>query len=88
VVVPTAVEENMVNTISLYPNPAREAFYINAGNYNSFNLKVSDLTGRTILEREFENVSGPQKIELGRKGVYFVSISTTDGTQTVKMIMK
>jgi hypothetical protein len=84
----TGVEDNLAKVISLYPNPARQAFYLDAGDYSSYNVKISDITGRTVLRREFVNVSGPQKIEIGDSGIYFVEISTADGSHTAKMIIK
>jgi len=38
--------------------------------------------------KEFIDVNGPQKIDLGQKGIYFVRISTENGARTVKMIIK
>ncbi len=83
-----AVEDNMARTISMYPNPAHNSFYLDAGDYTSYNVKISDMTGRTVLARDFANVNGPQKIELNKQGIYFVQIRTTDGTLTSKMVIK
>jgi hypothetical protein len=87
-VLPTYVEDNMDISISMYPNPAQMAFYIDAGDYSTYDVKVMDLTGRTVLTREYLNVTGPQKIEVEHQGIYFVSITTVDGIHTAKIIMK
>jgi hypothetical protein len=84
----TAVEDNFANGISMYPNPAQQAFFLDAGDYSSYKVKISDLTGRTVLNRQYENVVGPQMIELNRNGIYFVEISTDDAVHTAKMIIK
>jgi hypothetical protein len=88
VVESVSVEDNMFKTISMYPNPARKAFYLDAGDLSSYHVKVMDLTGRSVYTNEYINVSGPQKIELDHQGIYFVEISTADGSHTAKMIIK
>ena len=84
----TAVEDNFANSISMYPNPAKQSFYLDAGEYSSYNVRIADLAGRVVMTREYEDVNGPQMIELSRSGIYFVEINTADKVHTLKMIIQ
>lgn len=84
----TAVEDNFANSISMYPNPAKQSFYLDAGEYSSYNVRIADLSGRTVMAREYLNVNGPQMIELSRSGIYFVEIRTADKVHTAKLMIK
>ena len=64
-----------LNKIVLYPNPnSNGVFHINsmASLGATSQLKIIDVTGRTILEKAVSEL-GTTQIELKNKGVYFVS---------------
>ena len=67
------IEENTVeNSISIYPNPAKDVIKIlNDNNLNITNVEILDLTGRTVLSTDKSadiNISGLPE------GQYFVKI--------------
>jgi hypothetical protein len=84
----TSVGDLTNEGISVYPNPAQESFYLNAGKYSTYHACISNLSGQIIWEKDFVNASGPQKIEPGQKGMFFVQIRTVDGVYTAKLMVK
>lgn len=86
---PVGLEENILNTISIYPNPARESITIDLNsNLQKAGISILDGTGKTVLFSEYSNV---QKIDMNlsslSSGVYQVVIDTEYG-KTVKRVMK
>ena len=78
------VDENEMETITVYPNPMRDVFFVGTDNGQSVqNVEVFSVTGqRVISSTETEiNVS-----ELGA-GIYFVSI-TADDKRIIRRIVK
>lgn len=86
--VATGIDDNMANTMVMYPNPAKGYFNLKAGEYSRYHVTVSSLSGQVVFEREFDHANGYQRIELDRTGVYFVQVRTEDGVRTLKLIMK
>lgn len=84
----SGIEDNMTGVITLYPNPAKGTFFLDAGDYTSYDVKVTDMSGRTVLTREYINASGPQQITINGSGIYFINIITADGISTAKMVLK
>jgi len=85
---PTAVNDAQIDGISLYPNPSSGAFYLTAGKYQNYTVTVSDVQGRTILNKEFNNATGRQVINLNKKGVFIVNIITSDKVITKRLVVE
>ncbi len=85
---PLGIETPGEKMFNLYPNPAVNRFYLDAGELTNYNIEVRDLLGRTVLVREFRGVSGPQEITLDKKGIFFVHLRSGNKTQNVKLILK
>jgi hypothetical protein len=84
-----AIDETVGGLISVYPNPARNMFMIDAGTHSHFTLTVTSITGKVVLTEEFDNVTGPREISLeGQHGVYFVRIKADDETRVTKLILE
>ena len=67
------IEENSIDNISIYPNPANEVIKIlNDNNLNITSIEIIDLTGRTVISTE--NCEEINISELS-EGQYFVKIS-------------
>jgi hypothetical protein len=78
--------------ISIYPNPSNGKFNI-IGNITSSNITitVSDITGKTVLIRNIDNVSVlNQEIDLtnNNKGIYFIKINNNNKTNTYKVTVE
>ncbi|PIA78682.1 hypothetical protein BFR04_03875 [Gaetbulibacter sp. 4G1] len=86
-----SVEEDELNrAISLYPNPAKNQFYINNASYiNLQKAVIYDISGRLISEHDISNASKTKTIEIpsASKGIYFVNIHSDSAMITRKMIL-
>lgn len=84
----TAIEDNMLaNNISIYPNPTTGIFTI-SGTVKNTSVNVMSITGEVVYQN---NISGNNTIiDLSNKakGLYFVSISTENGTETYKVVIQ
>jgi len=68
---------------TIYPNPAHESFNINC--HESTNYIVQDLAGRII---EAGNVIKPTELNCATwaKGIYFITLQTTENRQIIKLV--
>ena len=79
------------NGFSLFPNPARETFTIKSPTNNlATKADVFDLTGKLLFTKELNNNSENTIATTSlSKGVYLISIATTNGTNyTTKLIVE
>jgi hypothetical protein len=82
------------NSVKVYPNPASNVAFISLGltNPTDVTLTVMNASGQVIDYLPIGNIpSGEQTFQLDTKsytnGVYFVTISTTEGVVTKKLII-
>jgi len=68
--IPTGLDKTAVESLSLYPNPASEGFYINVGEETTL-VQISDLSARLILTQQVIG-EGYIDISILPKGVYIV----------------
>ena len=83
------VEKGM--EVKLYPNPSQGKFQLQLSGLNTdkATINLTDLTGRTILQKEVEVSNGSilETIELkAAKGIYLLSI-TADQQKIVKKVV-
>ena len=80
-----AFDENIGNTINVYPNPARDILNIDAQDLENSNIKIADLFGRTILE-----LHGSQQINIKdlKPGIYFLQVFNKEKLIAVEKIIK
>jgi hypothetical protein len=77
---------------SIYPNPAHFSFTISLNEHwpqaSNANLRIFDLTGRCVYEKEIGN----SKLEIRdadmRQGIYFVKVSSGERSVTQKLIIE
>lgn len=79
------------NLFTIKPNPAKSYFVIKAGAaYNLVNtvVTVSDYTGHVVIKQNVVQAN-EQKVNISAlaKGVYTVSITTTEGVKTQKLVV-
>lgn len=81
----TGIENQLVNLISLFPNPGNGSITLQ-GAENSI-VEVSDVSGRIVLKQNINT----HKIELDfhgiQKGIYMVKISMEDGVVAVEKLI-
>ncbi len=88
-------ESFIKNDFSIYPNPNKGSFTIqftgNSSNNNGVKVFVHDMSGRVILERNYENIPMfSNKIELNnpQSGVYLLTVTDGDIKETKKIVVE
>jgi len=85
----TTDNESILNTNSVivYPNPVKEKITILApDNYGKFNIEITDLSGKTVYQKN--NILPNNSIDLSNlsKGIYILNIKSANGILTKKII--
>ncbi|MGZ4036864.1 MAG: T9SS type A sorting domain-containing protein, partial [Bacteroidia bacterium] len=73
--------------LSVYPNPASDQFVVKNENSIGLVLKLTDATGKLIMERTI--VSTSEQIDISRlaRGIYFVELQgNTNAAYRTKLI--
>ncbi|HXB12777.1 MAG TPA: T9SS type A sorting domain-containing protein, partial [Bacteroidia bacterium] len=90
---PLAINElTQNNAISVYPNPAGEEIYLRVNGFMNepANLQVSDITGRTLIQKDISKVYPLVPISLNISelpaGIYFVSLRNSSQSYTSKLL--
>lgn len=75
----SSLNENQKQKINLYPNPAKNTFYIDFNSSEKFNLMVKDLNGKQLITAK--GISSNQFISLENltSGVYLIFLQTEAG---------
>lgn len=80
--------------VSVYPNPAREAFYValeNSGE-SGVALTLSDVTGRIVWKDDFVLAESREEIEVAPgdlpSGVYILQVRNGERTRTIKVVLE
>lgn len=89
IVEPLSVSEFHKNDIAIYPNPTKGLFTIRADREIE-KLTIYDINGRQLKAVEVKDYLRQYQLNISNlsKGIYFVKIETTTGTQTQKLIKK
>ncbi|MCE3296922.1 MAG: hypothetical protein K0R65_2636 [Crocinitomicaceae bacterium] len=90
-----STEELIENSgISIFPNPTTGEFYIDLGgkNIQTAELEITDVSGRTILQREMKATPSMAETTVDLKqapaGLYFVKVKTEGRVYTEQIIKK
>lgn len=76
---------NEINSFKVFPNPANSSLQIETVNNNS-NIKIIDISGRTIIDIHSQKSNNKINISELNKGIYFVKLTTNNNTQIIKFI--
>ena len=89
------IEENeMLNTISVYPNPTTGLFNITTSNANFTQLTISviDIQGKEVFNTSDKNYSANYNKQINleglAKGIYYIRLNTGAGVKTQKLIIQ
>ena len=80
------VKENPVQTVSLYPNPAREQVSFDVE--SDAQVSVYDMTGRMVSTMNVAAGQAQLNVSELENGVYFVNFRFADGATTVSKFVK
>lgn len=81
---PLAMTENALSNLIVYPNPSSDFIQIKNNSTASSVLLLSDLNGKIIVEKEFEE-NLRLDIRFLEKGIYLVTIKNENSTTTQKI---
>ena len=72
--------------ISMYPNPTKGVFYVEAKNMKI--IEISNIVGQEILEINVENEKTNIDLSTQSKGIYLVKIVTDNGILVKKLVIE
>ena len=75
--------------VNIYPNPAKDIVTFNSfeTNYNT-KITISDLSGKTLLEKEWIGNEYTMNIEELETGIYFVQLNSPKGVAYQKLVIE
>ncbi len=77
---------NTVNSIKIYPNPARNLIIIETNKAGQYSIEITSLNGQQILMADMEGTTHQIDLSSFQKGVYFITIRSDDFVTTKKII--
>ena len=88
IVASSGLEENNLDGLSIFPNPTNDFITIDltSGNAIVNEIKLVDLTGKTLLTSTIINNSSKLDLQMLSAGVYHVIVNTNLGSVTRKII--
>jgi hypothetical protein len=84
----TAIKDLTDAGIAVYPNPAKNRLNINPGSNEILNMRICDLTGKTLIRQT--GIKQNETVDLSEinSGIYIIRIETTQGRFTTKLVKK
>ncbi len=70
----------------VYPNPATSVVSISSELLDTYNVKVTDITGKVMLAKDFSGVENTVDVANFAAGVYFFQVNSGDKSETIKII--
>lgn len=70
----------------VYPNPTSSVVTISTEGFDAYKLKVTDVTGKVIVTKEFSGAENTLDISSYNTGVYFFEINSNNKSETIKII--
>lgn len=74
------------NEFEIYPNPTHNIVFIHAEKETNYHVILTDINGKIIRKIEFDNTDNQLDISNISKGIYFISITSNNDTNTYKII--
>ena len=83
------IDEILANSISIFPNPAKELLTINNGQLTINNLEICDISGKTLISLQPLNYLNPTiNVANLSSGIYLLKIHTDKGIKTERFVKK
>ncbi len=83
----TSIEDQIVGSTMLYPNPASEVVNIKS-NFDITSIKVFNHSGQVVSEEMVHNKIYQINTSQYNAGLYFFQIKTTEGTISKRIIVQ
>jgi len=85
----TGIETNKEFNYSVYPNPAEGQVYISNPSSNDFSYEIFNINGQLVASRyNLTGSSAELDMSAFAKGMYFVDVTSAEGVETHKLILK
>lgn len=85
-------DENPLEVISVYPNPASDQLILSLGSLsiNNLDLKISNLLGQTVYGEKFNAVNAQKVIDVQTlpRGIYILEVSNDDYRRSFKIVLE
>lgn len=81
------VQESTFKNITLYPNPNNGLFQIDLPYLDEFDIVIYDLNGRTVYQNRFSTSLAKIDQRALPKGVYFLKITSQNGSHTDRFVI-
>lgn len=73
------------STFKVYPNPAIDVVTI-ASNLDTYHVKVTDIAGKVMLNKDFNGVENTVDVSSYTTGVYFFEVNSGSKSETIKIM--
>jgi photosystem II stability/assembly factor-like uncharacterized protein len=73
------------STFKAYPNPATSVVTI-ASNLDTYHVKVTDIAGKVMLNKDFNGVENTVDVSSYATGVYFFEVNSGSKSETIKIM--
>jgi len=85
-----SVEENeFSNSLVVYPNPTKGTLFVEFNKeHTGVITRLLDMTGRVVLDKQFDATENVELYFEGQSGIYFLEIENTDGQKAVVKVEK
>ena len=77
----------LIERISIYPNPASDYILINYGEVKVSSIKIIDITGRNVLTNSLKNQINKIYLNGLESGTYFVKFNSINGNHVIKTLI-
>ncbi|MDI9256122.1 T9SS type A sorting domain-containing protein [Flavobacterium sedimenticola] len=73
-------------SFKVYPNPANNFVTIATEGLDSYNLRVTDLSGKVMMAKELTGIENTVDVSSYAAGVYFFEVNSGSKSETIKII--
>ncbi|MCD4833807.1 MAG: T9SS type A sorting domain-containing protein [Bacteroidales bacterium] len=85
----TGIDDVLGNNLSIYPNPTNGIIIISIENLDSeMNLVITDITGKTIINKILQNTNTEIDLSNYAKGIYFIQLYNNNEVTTRKIVIE
>lgn len=82
-------ENEFSNSLVVYPNPSEGTLFVEfAEGHNGVETRLLDMSGRVVLEKQFDASENVELFFEGQSGIYFLEIENNDGQKAVVKVQK
>ncbi|MAM28234.1 MAG: hypothetical protein CMC13_04360 [Flavobacteriaceae bacterium] len=83
------IQDILVSTVGMAPNPATELITVTSTNFELKNISVYDVTGKQVLQQvATDTTTITVDLQSIQPALYFVNITTTNGTVLKKLVKR